>query len=211
MRPCRPAQQLADQVAGELFTEAERSSAKRQYAQAKKMADLATRLDPNDVKLKNLRKKIADREVKPETVNISGVWVHPKGAEMQFEDKGGKYIEFNMVKFPPNSNMVSCEGRWLRTSAVIVGQLNVRFTSDTRGIVTKGAVKGKIEGPGVLLIEWDDTRWKNAKKTDWQGVGASRWTKKAAEPAKPPAKQDQKVAAPSVPTKPSDGNQFPRN
>ena len=192
------AQQFADQVAADLFTEAERSSAKRQYAQAKEMADLAIRLAPNNTKLKNLRKKIAERERKPETVNISGVWVHPKGAEMQFEDKGGKYIEFKMLKFPPNTKMASCEGKWLRNNAVVVGQLNVRFSNDVRGIVTKGAVKGKIESPDVLLIEWDETRWINFKKMEWQGVGASRWTKKAAERAKPPANQAKKVADPSA-------------
>ena len=40
------AQQLADQVAADLFAEAERSSTKRQYAAAKKMADLARRAWP---------------------------------------------------------------------------------------------------------------------------------------------------------------------
>ena len=166
---------------------------------------------PNDAKLKNLRKKIAEREFKPETVNISGVWVHPHGAEIQFDDKGGKFIEFKMVKIPFMNHMASCEGKWLRNNAVIIGQLNVRFTSAVRGVVTngavtKGSVKGKIESPDALLIDWDDTKWINMKKMEWQGVGASRWTKKVAEP---PGKQTKKATDASVPKTPSNDDRSP--
>jgi hypothetical protein len=168
--------QLAKTLIGDLHDQAEKSSKKRGYQEAKEKVELGLRLSPKDERLSELKKKIEELEADPKTANLSGKWVGPNG-ECELIDNGTDAIGYKAVKLP--EGVRECTGGWTRKGDKLDGKFRV-VPEKFPQLDNEGTVGATVKDAKTLAVCWQRIYWvdKPRKGTwTWRGKGEVSWTK----------------------------------
>jgi serine/threonine protein kinase len=169
--------ELTKTLVGKLNEQATELSDKRQYEEAKEKVRLGLRLPSRNEKLSELLKDIEQREADPKTVNLSGRWVLPNGAECELTDSGTDIIGYKAVRLP--NTIRACIGEWKRMGEKLSGRFRVVFAEAPRR-ETEGTVSATIRDTKTLTVFWQERTWIDRPKNGtwtWQGRGEGSWTK----------------------------------
>lgn len=158
----------------------EQPMAQRKYLEAQQLLGEATALDPGNLEVEDLVKRIAALQNNPETTDLTGVWVTEHTHNRFQLTVEGDRIRIEGVPSPEmtlsgGKKVSDVTGAWQREGNRLSGDLVVVFRDSERAVVE---VSAAVTSAAILRVRWKDAKWDAARKK-WIGWGYSDWRKEA--------------------------------